>query len=427
MGDMKPKFPFVSVEKALADIKAGKMVIVIDDPDRENEGDLVMAADKVTPEAINFMITHARGLLCVPIEGKRLDELGIGPMVASQGTGKDTAFTVSIDGIKQVDTGISAKDRYYTVKQLIDPKFKAEDFRRPGHMFPLRYKEGGVLMRAGHTEASVDLSRMAGLYPAGVICEIINPDGTMARLPQLKRFAMKHKLGILTIESMIAYRRAKESLVERQATADLPLPFGDFKIHLYRDKISGAQHIALTLGEVKNAKDVLVRVHSSCITGDTLHSLRCDCGAQRDKALNLISKEGKGVFVYLNQEGRGLGLLNKLKSYELQDQGFDTVEANEVLGIKTDARDYGIGEQILKDLGLTTIRILTNNPKKIVGIHGHGLNVTARLPLQATPKDLADPRSKMLRSYLKTKKKKMGHLIDLKKYQEDAKFTFSQN
>lgn len=425
----KQKELFATVEEALATIKAGRMLIVVDDPDRENEGDLVMAADKITPEAINFMITYARGLLCVPMLGGRLDELKIGPMVPYSGQAKDTAFTVSVDATEGVDTGISAHDRCETIRQLIDPAKKAEHFRRPGHLFPLRYRDGGVLFRAGHTEASVDLAQSAGCYPAGVICEIINENGTMARLDDLVRFAEKHKIQIITIDSLIAYRRKSETLVEKLAEANLPTSYGNFRIHLYRDKITQAQHLALTLGKISGEKDILVRVHSSCITGDTLHSQRCDCGAQRDKALEFIAKEGRGVFLYLNQEGRGLGLLNKLKAYELQDQGLDTVQANEVLGLKTDARHYGIGEQILKSLGLSSIRILTNNPKKIVGIEGHGLTITARLPLEVAPRSLNGKEGQMLRHYLKAKKEKMGHLINLRRYKSinNDKWSYSKN
>lgn len=400
---------FATIEEAIQDIRAGRMVIVIDDPNRENEGDLVLAASRITPKAINFMITHARGLVCVPIAGERLDALKIGPMAQFTSQGKDTAFTISVDAIDGVDTGISASDRARTIQLLIDPSSKPEDFRRPGHIFPLRYREGGVLVRAGHTEAGVDLARLAGLYPAGVICEIINPDGSMARLPNLLQFARKHKLKIITIAHLIAYRRQQEQLVELVEHAKLPTSYGEFVLCLYRDKISGAEHIALVLGDVSKKQNVLVRVHSSCITGEVLHSLRCDCGAQVAKALERIGQEKRGVFLYLNQEGRGVGLANKIKAYALQDQGMDTVEANLALGFKDDLREYGIGAQILKCLGLTSIRILTNNPRKIVGIEGHGLKVTAREPLQVKPASSGD----FLINYLKSKKEKMGHIIDL--------------
>lgn len=404
------KNTFASIEEAIEDIKKGRMVIVVDDPDRENEGDLIMAAERVTPEAINFMITHARGLVCIPVAGERLDALRVGPMVTSIAAGKDTAFTISVDAIDDVETGISAADRATTVKKLLDPNAKPDDFRRPGHLFPLRYREGGVLVRAGHTEAAVDLARSAGLYPAGVICEIIKTDGAMARLPDLIRFAKKHSLKIITIASLISYRKQREKLVEKITQVKFPTHFGDFILHLYVDKTSKAEHIALTMGDVENKKDVLVRVHSSCITGDTLHSLRCDCGAQVAKSLELIAKEGSGVFLYLQQEGRGIGLINKMKAYELQDKGLDTVEANKALGLKDDLREYGIGAQILKDLGLSSLRILTNNPRKIVGIEGHGLTVTERIPLQiAPPKTNGD----LLKKYLKAKKEKMGHIIEL--------------
>ncbi|MBI4369135.1 MAG: bifunctional 3,4-dihydroxy-2-butanone-4-phosphate synthase/GTP cyclohydrolase II [Elusimicrobia bacterium] len=405
----KKKYQFATIDEAIDDIRSGKMVIVIDDPNRENEGDLVMAADKVTPEAINFMITHARGLVCVPMQGEVLDRLKIPQMVPPSASGKDTAFSVSVDGIDGVETGISAHDRAKTVELLINPDSRPEDLRRPGHIFPLRYREGGVLVRAGHTEASVDLSRMAGLFPAGIICEIINSDGSMARLPELMRFAAKYQMGIITIAALIEYRRQKEQLVECVAQAHFPTHYGKFELYLYRDSISGGEHLALTMGEVAGKKDVLVRVHSSCITGDTLHSLRCDCGEQKKRALEMIAKEGAGVFLYLNQEGRGVGLANKIKAYQLQDQGLDTVEANQALGFKADLREYGIGAQILKNLGLTSLRILTNNPKKIIGIEGHGLAVTERLPLQVRPSE----NGHYLMGYLKVKKEKMGHMIDL--------------
>lgn len=402
--------PFSSIEEAIEDIKSGRMVIVVDDPDRENEGDLILAAQCVTPQMINFMITQARGLVCVPINGTRLDALKIGPMVAASTPGKDTAFTVSVDAIDDVATGISAADRAETVKRLLDPNSKPDDFRRPGHVFPLRYREGGVLVRAGHTEAAVDLAKLAGLFPAGVICEIINPDGTMARLPDLIKFARKYSLKIATIASLISYRRQKEKLIEKMSQAKFPTRFGEFTLHLYVDKTSGMEHLALTMGDIQSKSDVLVRVHSSCMTGDALHSLRCDCGAQMTLAMEMIHQEGAGVFLYLNQEGRGVGLANKIKAYALQDQGLDTVEANKALGLKDDLREYGIGAQILKDLGLSSIRILTNNLRKIVGIEGHGLKVSARIPLQIRP---PKTNGEFLRTYLKAKKEKLGHILDL--------------
>ncbi|MBI4063728.1 MAG: bifunctional 3,4-dihydroxy-2-butanone-4-phosphate synthase/GTP cyclohydrolase II [Elusimicrobia bacterium] len=402
-------FSFASIEEALEDIRAGNMIIIVDDPDRENEGDLVMAAECVTPEAVNFMIKHARGLLCMPIKGDRLDQLEIGPMVNAAVTGKDTAFTISVDAIKGVDTGISAHDRAATVKALIDPKSKPKDFRRPGHLFPLRYREGGVLVRAGHTEASVDVASLAGLYPAGVICEVINEDGAMARLPDLIAFAQRYNLKIITIAGLIEYRRRKEKLIEKVAEAKLPTHYGEFVLHLYKDKISQAEHIALVMGQVKDQKDILVRVHSSCVTGDTLCSARCDCGEQLKKAIQIIAQAKRGVFLYLNQEGRGIGLTNKIKAYALQDQGMDTVQANKALGLKDDLREYGIGAQILRDLGLNSIKILTNNPRKIIGIEGHGLKVSSRLPLVIGPVT----QGSYLKGYLKTKKEKMGHILDL--------------
>ena len=418
---------FATIPAAIEEIRKGKLIIVVDDPDRENEGDLVIAAEKVTPQAINFMAKYGRGLICLPIIGKRLDELRISPMVRentvrlsstssdpeyTEGSSpktdyKETAFTVSINARKGITTGISAPDRAHTIKTILDSKTKPDDLMRPGHVFPLRYKEGGVLVRAGHTEAAVDLAKLAGLYPAGVICEIMNDDGTMARLPQLFKFVKKHQLKIITIASLIAYRRKTEKLIQRITTVNFPTKYGKFLLNLYEDIVTKEKHLALVKGKVEGKKNILVRVHSSCFTGDTLHSLRCDCGEQLHRSLQIIRKEGKGVLVYMHQEGRGIGLINKLHAYALQDQGFDTVEANRKLGLPVDLRDYGIGAQILVDLGLSSIRLLTNNPRKIVGLEGYGLKVVERVPIEITP------RTHIARKYLETKKKKLGHLISI--------------
>jgi len=397
--------PFSSIPEAVRDIKQGKLVIVVDDPDRENEGDLVCAASKTTPELINFMARYGRGLICLPVVGERLDQLNVGAMVQHNREVRDAAFTVSVDAVKGVSTGVSAADRARTIRTLINPKTKPDDLSRPGHIFPLRYRQGGVLVRAGHTEAAVDLAEMAGLYPAGVICEIMNEDGTMARMPELKRFARRHHLKMITIKDLIEYRRRTERLVNRIVTAQLPSRFGNFAVHLYEDAVNREQHLAIVCGDVSGKKNVLVRVHSSCFTGDTLGSLRCDCGEQLEKALERIGKEGRGVVLYMHQEGRGIGLENKLKAYALQDQGMDTVQANEALGFKPDLRQYGIGAQILVDLGLSTIRLMTNNPRKIVGIEGYGLHVAERVPLEM-------PANRVNKKYLSTKKNKLGHLLD---------------
>ncbi|MBI2788745.1 MAG: bifunctional 3,4-dihydroxy-2-butanone-4-phosphate synthase/GTP cyclohydrolase II [Elusimicrobia bacterium] len=406
---MKTAKGFDRIEDAISDIRKGRMVVVVDDPNRENEGDIVIAAEKCGVAAVNFMAVHARGLICVPLPAARLDSLKLQPMIdpsasLSSVPGKDTAFTISVDAKRGTSTGISARDRAVTIKALIDAKTQPEDLGRPGHIFPLRAKEGGVLVRAGHTEAAVDLARLAGLKPAGVICEILNADGSMSRTQQLMRFARKHKLRIITIADLIDHRRRKERLVERRASAKLPTKYGDFVIRVYEEALTGKVHLAMVKGEVRGAKGVLVRVHSSCVTGDALFSAKCDCGLQLDAALKQIAHAKKGVLVYLNQEGRGIGLINKIKAYALQDKGLDTVQANLALGLKPDLREYGIGAQILADQGLTSIRILTNNPRKIVGIEGYGLTVTERVHLQL-------PSNKHNAHYLRTKREKMGHLL----------------
>jgi 3,4-dihydroxy 2-butanone 4-phosphate synthase/GTP cyclohydrolase II len=397
---------FNTIPEAIENIKRGEMVIVIDDEERENEGDLVMAASKVTPEAINFMAKYGRGLICLPIVGERLDKLGIKPMVANGVELREAAFTVSVDVKEGTTTGISAHDRANTVKAVINPKTKPSELCSPGHIFPLRYREGGVLVRAGHTEAAIDLAKLAGLYPAGVICEIMHEDGSMARTPELFRFAKKHRLAIITIADLIEYRRRTERFVNRVATARLPTEFGKFKIIIYQSILDNEHHLALVKGEVKDKKNVLVRVHSSCLTGDIFHSLRCDCGSQLHRAMEIIERKGQGVILYMHQEGRGIGLVNKVRAYELQDRGLDTVEANKLLGFKPDLRDYGIGAQILADLGLSTIALLTNNPRKIVGIEGYGLKVTRRIPLEIKP-------TRVNKKYLRVKKRKLGHMLEV--------------
>jgi 3,4-dihydroxy 2-butanone 4-phosphate synthase/GTP cyclohydrolase II len=396
--------PFASIEDALDAVRSGRMIIVVDDEDRENEGDLTIAAEKITPDAINFMARYGRGLVCVSMTAARLDHLEIPLMVNQNTTTLNTAFCVSIEAKKDVSTGISASDRAATVLAAIDPTTRPSDLARPGHMFPLRARDGGVMVRAGQTEAAVDLARIAGLYPAGVICEIMNEDGTMARVPELTKFARRHGLPLVTIQDLIQYRMRTERLVKRVAMADLPAEHGAFRIVAYENQIDNETHVALVHGEIGEGLDILVRVHSKCLTGDVFHSIRCDCGAQLNAALLRIAKEGRGVLLYLNQEGRGIGLANKIRAYALQDQGLDTVEANEHLGFKADQRDYGIGAQILSDIGVRTMRLLTNNPRKFVGLQGYGLSVSDAVPLEI-------PASDSTRKYLKTKKDKLGHRL----------------
>jgi 3,4-dihydroxy 2-butanone 4-phosphate synthase/GTP cyclohydrolase II len=400
----KKPSPFARIEDALEAIHAGHMVIVVDDADRENEGDLTIAAEKVTPEAINFMARYGRGLICLSMTAERLDELDI-PLMVSQNTSRfETAFCTPIDAVGKTTTGISAHDRSATVLAAIDPATKPSDLARPGHVHPLRARAGGVLVRAGQTEAAVDLSRSAGLYPAGVICEIMNEDGTMARVPQLTKFAKKHGLLMITVADLISYRMRTESLVKRVASARMPTEYGEFLVHAFENQIDKLTHTALVCGDIADGKDVLVRVHSQCLTGDVFHSARCDCGAQLDAAMRRIAEEGRGVLLYLNQEGRGIGLANKIRAYELQDEGFDTVEANERLGFQADQRDYGMGVQILRELGVRSMRLMSNNPRKLVGIEGYGLSISEWLPIEI-------PASESTRRYLKTKKEKLGHKL----------------
>jgi 3,4-dihydroxy 2-butanone 4-phosphate synthase/GTP cyclohydrolase II len=395
---------FTSLEDTIKDIKDGKMVIVVDDPNRENEGDLVCAAEKASPEVINFMTKYARGLICVPMKHKRLEKLEIENMIENPTEKKGCSFTVSVDYKIGTTTGISAYDRAMTVKKLIDKTAKPEDFARPGHVFPLKSKDGGVLVRAGHTEAAVDLAELAGLYPAGVICEIMNNNGTMARIPDLIKFAKKYKLKIITIEELINYRRRTEKLVNEVVSVDLPTKYGNFKLVCFEDTVAKDYHLAIIKGNVKGKQNVLVRVHSSCETGDIFHSLRCDCGEQLEAALKTIEKTGQGVVLYMHQEGRGIGLVNKLKAYHLQEKSMDTVEANIALGFAPDLRDYGIGAQILSELGIKSINLMTNNPRKIKGLEGYGLKIIKRVPLEIS-------FTKYNKKYLKTKKEKMGHML----------------
>ena len=402
---------FATIGEAIEDIKAGKFVIVVDDEDRENEGDLVMAAEKITPETINFMAKHARGLICLPITAERLDELDIPLMVNSNTSPFCTAFTVSVEAKQRVTTGISVHDRTETIKAMINPETRPEDIARPGHIFPLRARDGGVLVRAGHTEAVVDLARLAGLYPAGVICEIMNEDGSMARLPQLELMSQRYNLKIISIADLIAYRRRHEKLVQKVATAKLPTKYGDFTAIAYKSDIDNDEHLALVMGDIKTRKPVLVRVHSECLTGDIFGSMRCDCGEQVIQSIKRIAEEGRGVLLYMRQEGRGIGFHNKICAYELQDKGLDTIEANLSLGFEPDLRDYGIGAQILADMGLHKIRLITNNPKKVIGLEGYGIKVTETVPIIIQP----NPHN---RRYLETKQKKMGHILKIKETTE---------
>ncbi len=403
--DLEPTTsPFTAIDEAIEDIRSGKFVVVVDDADRENEGDLTIAAQFVTPEAIAFMATHGRGLICLCLTAERCDELGLRPMTERNETPHGTAFTVSIEAREGVSTGISAHDRARTIQVAIDPGSTSNDLVQPGHVFPLRARLGGVLQRAGQTEAAVDLARLAGLNPAGVVCEIMNDDGTMARVRDLVEVCARHELRMVTVADLIEYRRRTEKLVERVVSVRLPTDYGEFQAVAYREQLTGKQHMALVKGDIQGAEDVLVRVHSECLTGDVFHSLRCDCGEQLDQALACIEAEGRGVLLYMAQEGRGIGLLNKLRAYELQENGLDTVEANLELGFPADAREWGIGNQILADLGLTTIRILTNNPRKLTGLDGYGLTVVEQVAIEV------DPKPENAR-YLAAKREKLGHTL----------------
>lgn len=404
---MKNKYKTASVEQAVKAVKAGKLIIIVDDEDRENEGDLMVAAEKVTPETINFMTKHARGLICLPITEKRLKELDIPLMVRDNTAPFGTAFTVSIDAKEEVTTGISAYDRAKTVLTAISSKTRPEDLTRPGHIFPLKAQEGGVLERAGQTEAALDIVRLAGLKPAGVICEIMNEDGTMSRMPQLEEFSQAHNIPILTIADLIKYRMKHERLVKVVEETEMPTKFGDFKLMIFEDIIHKEDHIALVKGEIKKDEPILVRAHSQCLTGDTFGSIRCDCGQQLHRAMEMVNKEGKGVILYiLNHEGRGIGFTNKIRAYAMQDHGVDTVEANKQLGFKPDQRDYGIGAQILVSLGITKLRLITNNPRKFIGLSGYGLEIVERVPIEIPP-------NKRNIKYLKTKKEKLGHILEM--------------
>jgi 3,4-dihydroxy 2-butanone 4-phosphate synthase / GTP cyclohydrolase II len=407
IGDGVDRSVFASIEDAIEDVAAGRMLIVVDDADRENEGDFVMAAEKATPDAINFMVTHGRGIVCLPTTAERLDELHVPLMVSKNNESHGTAFAVSIDIQGRTTTGTSAFDRAATVRAVADPTLEPADIRMPGHVFPLRAQEGGVLRRAGHTEATVDLTRLAGLYPAGVLCEVLHPDGSMARLPELVRVAREHDLKLISIADLIEYRRRREKLVHRVADATIPTPYGEFRAAAYESDLDGMTHVALVLGELGDGRELLVRVHSECLTGDVFGSLRCDCGDQLESALAMVAAEGRGVVLYLRgHEGRAIGLTHKLRAYQLQEvQGLDTVEANEELGFAADPRDYGIGAQILADLGVRSMRLLTNNPAKRAGLEGYGLHIVERVPLEVRPRDENI-------GYLRTKREKLGHLLE---------------
>jgi 3,4-dihydroxy 2-butanone 4-phosphate synthase/GTP cyclohydrolase II len=395
---------FDRIESVISAIRRGKMVVVVDDASRENEGDLILAAEKATPKNISFMVRYTSGVICVPMEGGDLDRLELPLMTQQNMERMRTAYTISVDAARGVSTGISAADRAHTIRLLADPQTQPGDLVRPGHIFPLRYREGGVLRRAGHTEAAIDLSRLAGLRPAGVLAEIVNDDGSMSRLPALFKFAKKHKLKICSVADLIEYRRTREKLVEREEIVRMPTDYGDFDLHLYRSKVDGQHHLALVRGEIAGRKNVLVRVHSECLTGDVFGSRRCDCGPQLHQAMRQVAEAGSGVILYMRQEGRGIGLAPKIKAYKLQEQGYDTVEANEKLGYGMDLREYGLGAQILVDLGLKTIRLLTNNPKKVVGLAGYGLKIVQQVPIKVKP----NPHNE---KYLKTKREKLGHLL----------------